>query len=109
VGEFRGVTRNGFVQFTASCEGVDLFWGLLKAKHAISLRRVYGDFPKENNWKVLGNCDRIEIECSVDARTSESEISGRGAAEAQKQARCTLHFLGDRMNYKAKDIITFFK
>jgi hypothetical protein len=40
----------------------------------------------------------------------ESEFSGRGAAEALKQARtkgifwqrCTLNFLGDRTNYKAK-------
>jgi hypothetical protein len=45
--------------------------------------------------------------------SSESEFSGRGAAEASKQARtkaifwqrCTLIFLDDRMNYKAKDII----
>jgi hypothetical protein len=41
---------------------------------------------------------------------SESEFSGRGAAEVEIQARtkgtfwqrCTLHFLGDRTNYKAK-------
>jgi hypothetical protein len=38
------------------------------------------------------------------------EVSGRGAAEAWKQAtkgtlwqRCTLNFLGDRTNHKAKD------
>jgi hypothetical protein len=45
--------------------------------------------------------------------SSESEFSGRGAAEARKQARikstfwqrCTLNFLGNRTNYKAKDII----
>jgi hypothetical protein len=43
----------------------------------------------------------------------ESQFSGRGAAEVSKQARtigtfwqrCTLHFLSDRTNYKAKDII----
>jgi hypothetical protein len=43
----------------------------------------------------------------------ESEFSGRGAAEASKQARtkgtfwqrCTLHFIGNPTNYKSKDII----
>jgi hypothetical protein len=83
VGEFRGVTRNGFVQFTASCEGVDLFWGLLKAKHAISLRRVYGDFRKENNWKVLGNCDQIEI----DVVWMQEDPSLRFLAEAQPRLK----------------------
>jgi hypothetical protein len=45
--------------------------------------------------------------------SSESEFSSRGAAEARKQSRAkdtfwdrfTLNFLGDRTNYKAKDII----
>jgi hypothetical protein len=45
--------------------------------------------------------------------SSESEFSGRGAAEASRQARIkdtfwqryALHFLGDRTNYKAIDII----
>jgi hypothetical protein len=45
--------------------------------------------------------------------SSEFEFSGRGAAEALKEARTkgsfwqrfTLNFLGDRRDYKAKDII----
>jgi hypothetical protein len=39
--------------------------------------------------------------------SSEFEFAGRGAAEACKQTRAkgTLHFLGDRTNHKARDII----
>jgi hypothetical protein len=40
-------------------------------------------------------------------KVPEAEIFGRGAAEAKGAfwQRCALNFLGDRMNYEAKDII----
>jgi hypothetical protein len=47
------------------------------------------------------------IKSKLDVVGMQEDPSLRFLAEAQP--RCTLHFLGERTNYKAKDIITFFK